>query len=205
MGFTEEQAEKMNFERFTEHTKKLTKMEEDRPKLYGLMMKHMSIESKIEVAQEPDYEVWHAKKDPEKLWQAIIQTHKVDCVSNVTAVKELAARKAYQNIKQGSFELLAQYSERFRDTDQGYKATGTQSRAVDILENELALDFFHGLDQVRYATFKTSMLNRWATNIHHIAGTWVKPTSKPDGGAAASYVMIEEDPKQRGKQEKRKK
>jgi hypothetical protein len=47
MGFSEEQADKMNLERFREHTKKLTKMEEDRPKLYGLMMKHMSVESRM--------------------------------------------------------------------------------------------------------------------------------------------------------------
>ena len=147
MGFSEEQADKMNLERFREHQKKLTKMEEDRPKLYGLMMKHMSVESKDEVAQEPDYDVWHAEKDPEKLWQAIVKTHKVDCVSNVTAVKELTSRKAYQNIKQGPFESLAQYSERFRDTYRAYKATGTQSRPVDVPENEQALDFFHGLDQ----------------------------------------------------------
>jgi hypothetical protein len=50
MGFSDEQAEKMNFKRFKEHTKKLTKMEEDRPKLYGLIMRHMSVESKDEVA-----------------------------------------------------------------------------------------------------------------------------------------------------------
>jgi hypothetical protein len=43
-----------------------------------------------------------------------VSTHKVDCVTSVDAVKELAARKAYQSIRQGSFETLAQYSERFR-------------------------------------------------------------------------------------------
>jgi hypothetical protein len=87
MGFSAEQAERMNLEKFKDHTRKLTKMEEDRPKLYGLIMKNMSVKSKNEVAQEPNYEVWHAEKDPEKLWQAIIRTHKVDCVSGVTAVK----------------------------------------------------------------------------------------------------------------------
>jgi hypothetical protein len=96
MGFSEEQADRMNLEKFKEHARKLTKMEEDRPKLYGLIMKHMSVESKDEVAQEPDYDTWHAEKDAEKLWQAIICTHKVDCVSSVTAVKELASRKAFQ-------------------------------------------------------------------------------------------------------------
>jgi hypothetical protein len=58
----------------------------------------MSVESRDEVAQEPDYPTWYAEKDPEKLWQAMVKTHKVDCTSNVDEVMELAARKAYQNI-----------------------------------------------------------------------------------------------------------
>jgi hypothetical protein len=47
----------MNFEQFKEHTKNLTKMEEDRLKLYGLMMKNMSVESRDEIPQEPEYEI----------------------------------------------------------------------------------------------------------------------------------------------------
>jgi hypothetical protein len=57
MGFSDEQGERMNLEKFKEHSRKLTKMEEDRPKLYGLIMKNMSVESRDEVAQEPNYEV----------------------------------------------------------------------------------------------------------------------------------------------------
>jgi hypothetical protein len=38
----------------------------------------------------------HKATDPEKLWQTIVKTHKVDSVSNVSQVKELTARKAYQ-------------------------------------------------------------------------------------------------------------
>jgi len=68
----------------------------------------MSPESKDEVAQDPDYETWSEAADPEKLWKAIVSTHKVDCVTSIDAVKELAARKAYQSIRQGSFETLAQ-------------------------------------------------------------------------------------------------
>jgi hypothetical protein len=76
----------------------------------------MSAESKDEVAQDPDYDNWSMATDPKKLWKVIIEMHKVDCVSSVDAVKELAARKAYQMIKQGAFEMLAQYSECFRET-----------------------------------------------------------------------------------------
>jgi hypothetical protein len=75
------------------NTRKLTKMGEDRPKLYGLMMHYMSVESKDEVAQNPDYATWNAEKDPEKFWQAIIRTHKVDYVCNVDAIKEFTARE----------------------------------------------------------------------------------------------------------------
>jgi hypothetical protein len=130
-------------------------------------------------------------------------------MSSVTAVKELAARKAYQNIKQGPFESLAQYSERFRDTYWGYKATGTAVCPIDVEESEQALDFFHGLDPARYGAFKTSMLNGWPTKafappqtineIYRIARMWVRPAPKPDGGTASSYVTIEEEAKNKGK------
>jgi hypothetical protein len=83
-------------------------------------------------------------KDPEKLWKAITRTHKVDCVSNIDAVKEITARKSYQNIKQESFETLVQYSARFRVTYKSYKATETVESPVDVTEKEQALDFFHG-------------------------------------------------------------
>jgi hypothetical protein len=178
-------------------------MEEDRPKRYGLIMHYMSVESKDEVAQDEDYKDWHHDKDPEKLWQAIIKMHKVDTTSNVDVVKGLAARKAYQSIKQGSFETLAQYSVRFRDTYKAYKVTATAERPVNVPDEDQALDFFHGLDQGRYASFKTSMLNGWAmkafdppgttNDIYRIAGAWVKPTAKIDRGTAATFVTIKEE------------
>jgi hypothetical protein len=99
------------------------------------------------------------------------------------AVKELVARKAYQSIKQGPFKFLEQFSEHFRDTYRGYKDTSTAMCLIDVEESEQALDFFHGLDPARYGTFKTSMLNGWATKafdplqtvneFYSIAGTWV--------------------------------
>jgi hypothetical protein len=64
----------------------------DRPKLHGLIISHMSMESKDEIAQDPDYQTWRTATDPEKLWQAIVRMHKVDCVSHVSQVQELTAR-----------------------------------------------------------------------------------------------------------------
>jgi len=150
MGVSAANVGTMELEAVKGHTKRLEKMVEDRPKLYGLIMQHMSVESKDEVTQDPDYATWHAEKDPEKLWKAIVKTHKVDCVSNVTAVQELTARKAYQNIKQGAYETLAKYSERFQEVYKGYKEAATTANPVNISESEQAMDFFHGLDSGRW-------------------------------------------------------
>jgi hypothetical protein len=65
MGMTTENVAAMELEAVKAHQKRLEKMAEDQPKLYGLIMQHMSVESKDEVAQDPEYENWHAEKDPE--------------------------------------------------------------------------------------------------------------------------------------------
>jgi hypothetical protein len=119
----------------------------------------------------------------------------------VDEVKAMAARKAYQNIKQGSFESLAQYSERFRETYRAFQ--DSTSTNVSVEEADQAMDFFYGLDPVKYGIFKTNMINGWTTGafrppttvneIYRVAGNWVKPTSKLEGGTAATYVTIEED------------
>jgi hypothetical protein len=212
MGLTSTNVAAMELEAAKAHQKSLEKMVEDQPKLYGLIMQHMSVESKDEIAQDPEYEDWHAEKDPEKLWKAIVRTHKADFVSNVMAIQELTARKAYQNIRQGAYETLVQYSERFREVYKGYKETGTKAGPVDVKEEVQALDFFHGLDQGRYGVFKTSMLNGWAAKafdppktvyeIYRVAATWVKPLTRIEGGTAATFVTIEEDAKQKAHQKK---
>ncbi len=100
----------------------------------------MSLESKDEVAKETDYETWHANTDPEKLRQAIEKMYKVDSSSNVDEVKSMAARKAYQNIKQGTYQTLALYSEHFRETYRAYEDASTNNKAID--EEVQAIDFF---------------------------------------------------------------
>ena len=82
-------------------------------------------------------------------------------------MKELRARKSYQNIKQGSFKTFAQYSAGFRDSSKAYKATGTEDQPVEITEEEQDFDFFQGLDQGSYATFKTSMLHGVQKQLTH--------------------------------------
>jgi hypothetical protein len=62
-------------------------MKEKRAHLYGFIWKYMSLESRDKIKEEKDYDTWSQEKDAEKLWQAIIATHKVNMTSNVSALK----------------------------------------------------------------------------------------------------------------------
>jgi len=141
------------------HQRRVEKMMDACPKIFELILRHMSPESKDEVAQDPDYDIWSKATDPEKLWQAIVKTHKIDCVTSIEAVKELVARKAYQSIKQGLFETLGQYSEPFRETYHAYKATEKYpvDAPINVKEPDQAMDFFHGLDDIKYTEFKQNV------------------------------------------------
>jgi hypothetical protein len=174
----------MRMEAIKGYAKSIEKMKENRPKLYGLIWEKMSMESRDEVSQDDGFEEWSIEADPERLWQAIVRTHKIDCVSDVGKIKELAARKAYTSIKQGAFETLAQYSKCFHETYKGYKNTGTEEASINVAPKIHFLDFFHGLDAGRYGMFKTNMLNGWnlmrsialpetPNEIYRIAGSWV--------------------------------
>jgi hypothetical protein len=89
MGIDSSQVKVMQTEAIKGLAKEIDKMRADRPRLFGLIRQHMSVESRDEDAD------WHVEKDPEKLWQAIVKTHKVDSTSHVTEVMELTARKVY--------------------------------------------------------------------------------------------------------------
>jgi hypothetical protein len=59
------------------------------------------------------------------------------------------------------------------------------------------MDFFHGLDDIKYAEFKQNMKNGWGmksmqppktvNEIYRLAGVWVKPTARSETCMAATY------------------
>jgi hypothetical protein len=57
----------MKAEHVKKYTKEIGNKEMDRLKLYGLIWKHISIESVDEVSQQPGYDQWSKALDPEKL------------------------------------------------------------------------------------------------------------------------------------------
>jgi hypothetical protein len=55
-GLTQDEERKLRMEAMKAHQRRVKKMIDARPKLYGLIMRHMSLESKEELAQDPDYD-----------------------------------------------------------------------------------------------------------------------------------------------------
>ena len=70
-----------------------------------------------------DFDTWDNEKDPEKLWQEIVRTHKVNTTSGVSAIKQRSARVTYLNCRQGGFESLV-YKERHVAAYKSYKDEG---------------------------------------------------------------------------------
>jgi len=93
--------------------------------------------------------------DLEGLWQIIEETHKVNTVSKVQSVTKKAARAMYQKMRQGVFASIITYKERFNAALKGYE----EQKNSKMEEKDIAMDFFEGLDNARYASFKTEIMN----------------------------------------------
>ena len=113
----------------------------------------MSVKSQDEVKHQADYVAFNADKDPEKLWAAIVKTHEVKSLSKIPEVLKLAARNEYKACRQGGYESLITYHERF---DAATKSYNDQKNAP-MMDQDVAMDFWNGLDPARYSQFKTAI------------------------------------------------
>jgi hypothetical protein len=127
-----------------EWVKANNRMREKRAHLYGFIWKYLSLESRDKIKEYRNFEVWSQEKDAEKLWKAIIDTHKVNTTSGVSALKQRSAWVTYVNCRQGGFESVISYKERFIAAYKSYKDEGNPEKD----DKARAMDFFDGLDKV---------------------------------------------------------
>ena len=130
-------------------------MRNDRPKLYALIYQYLSEESQEEIKRSDKFDTIDEATDPLGLWLLVEETHKVNTISKVEAVTKMAARKTYQAMCQGAFESIIAYKERFNAALKGYN----DQENPEMSEKDIAMDFFQGLDNARYAGFKKDILN----------------------------------------------
>ncbi len=87
------------------------------------------------------------------LWDIIESTHKINTISEVESVTKMAARSMYQQMRQGGYENIITYKERFNNA---LNAQINQGNPV-IDDKDVAMDFFRGLDNARNTGFKTEI------------------------------------------------
>ena len=172
----------------------IDKMRNDRSAFYSFMVDHLSHESMDAVKLLDEYELMNRTKDPLLLWLAIKQTHKVSTNSSVSTVVRAEARKRYKDAKQGAYESIVTYKERFDHLLEAYKDMNN----AEMNEEDIAMDFFEGLDDTRYGEFKTSYLNDLTmgtqtapTHVNEIytkASKYLTPKRATRAGGGSAFV-----------------
>jgi len=165
----------------------------NRAKLYALIWQYLSQESMAEVRSHADYEVIKANRDVQRLWEFIEETHKVFTISRIAAVIKKTAIKEYQLMHQGAYESIT-FKEQF---DIALKAYQDQENA-QLDEAYVAMDFFDGLDNGRYAEFNKLILNGMTAGsvtqpatlneMYLLANQWLKTTGSTQSGLASTFV-----------------
>jgi hypothetical protein len=169
-------------------------MQNNRSKLYAMIWHYLCQESKEEVKRRADYELIKSTRDAQSLWNTIKETHKVFTISRIAAVIKKSACKEYQLMHQGPYETIITYKEQFDIALRAYK----EQENAELLQPGIAMDFFDGLDNGRYAEFKKSILNGMTAGsvtqpatlnkMYLLANQWLKTTGVSQLGLASTFV-----------------
>jgi len=179
------------------YRKKIREMEDDCSKLFTLIIMYLSEGSLDAVKQETNWDKIEDDTDPEGLWQLVKKKHKVHTASEVKEVRKLTAGANYQMIRQGGYELIIVFKERFNFALKAYEDQGNKK----LDDPDIAMGFFRGLDNVRYATFKIDYINGLTSKaidppkdlnkIYLLANQWLKPKATTSSFASTFSTTLD--------------
>lgn len=135
--------------------KTIVRMKQDAVKLYGVIHKSLSLESKDAIREDPNYEDFTDRKDALGLWKAVIRSHYAGTDSQNPEMRLRKIRSKYHSIRQSPFEHLVSYKERFDEYLEAYE----NEMGNTLSPTQVALDFVDNLDDARYAEFKAQFNN----------------------------------------------
>jgi len=95
-----------------EYAKQVVRLESDKPKMWGEIEKHMSLESKAQVKLDVDYNKLKEDHDVLGLWRLIKQVHRTQAGKLNVADASLDALTNYYTIKQKESENIVQFKDR---------------------------------------------------------------------------------------------
>jgi hypothetical protein len=96
----------------TEYAKSLTKLEDDKPKMWGEIEKYLSVESKAQIRLNATYPALQANHNVLGYWRLIKQVHRTQAGKINVRSASLQALTNYYSIKQKSSESLNEYKDR---------------------------------------------------------------------------------------------
>jgi len=130
-------------------------------------------------------------------------------ISKVVSVTKIFARTTYKNLRQGGFESIIAYKECFNAALKAYN----DQKNPKMEDGDIAMDFFHGLDNARYVSFKPEIINALTAgsivqpkdlnSMYLLTNQWLKTAKSHPTGLAMTFNttidLQEPQDKQKGK------
>ena len=171
--------------------KTISILDANAPKAYALMWKYLGTDSQEAVLRHVDFNEEENRNDPLALYLSIKATHTAGGADMDEDDQKAEARQAYQAMRQGPTESIAEYKSKFSFGLEVRESAGN----AELPPADVAMDFLHGLDNSRYAKFKAELKNdrakgvdtpRTLATMFHRASSYTVVSSswRPTGGAA---------------------
>jgi hypothetical protein len=137
----------------------------------------------MKVKEEADWETKiYPNRDPLLLWAAIVKTH-ISPSSGAEIQDKMTVRSIYKKLQQGQRETTLNFRERMQTT-----LDMMTSLKMEVIPAEVvAQDFIQGLDNVRYDSLKTALINgfreypKTLQDAYRMASLWKISVTKAAG------------------------
>ena len=148
----------------------------------------------MQYRKEAGWSTVEADANPEMIWQLIETKHKVHSASEVEAVVKLTARTQLASCRQGAYESIVTFKQRYNNALKSYH----DQKNPRMSDEDIAMDFFIKLDNGRHAEFKTTHLNylqmkgcnlpKDLNEMYTLASTHLKPKMALGGGIGSTFA-----------------
>ena len=95
-------------------------MVQDQPKMYAYILSKLSKESLDELKHHADYDTAHDEQSPKALWILLREIHATNTSTTNSLILKKEAFNQYTSCKQGQYETIADFKERFDYLYQNY-------------------------------------------------------------------------------------
>jgi len=145
-----------------EEARRIAAMNKQCVQLFSAIWLKLSRDSQERVQLHKSYgEKIRSRSNPLALWNAVCDTHKTFNTGD-QMYDLMEARRAFSAVSQGTMQSLAQYKAEF---DAAFEEVRSRVGEDDYLpsDQELAYQFFQGLDETRFGTMTMDFRNRVTT------------------------------------------